>query len=122
MANPSEKPSSPPKELSPTPSTTPSNTPISKKGRSNMIARKTTDGSEQIKKINEKLKASQAEEPQKSEESFKSTTEEEEIVSSEIEQVISGFGASPRELPPVPPGNQPARVRAQGAGPEDRHV
>nr|XP_016461383.1 PREDICTED: uncharacterized protein LOC107784725 [Nicotiana tabacum] len=41
MANTPENPSSPPKEITPTPSITPSNTPLSKKGRTKMLARKT---------------------------------------------------------------------------------
>ncbi|XP_070002231.1 uncharacterized protein [Nicotiana sylvestris] len=87
MANPSENPSSPPKEIVPTPSITPSTTPISKKGRVKMMARKVVAGGEQIKKINEKLKASREEEPQKSDESFKSATEREETFSFETEKV-----------------------------------
>ncbi|XP_070035217.1 protein pxr1-like [Nicotiana tomentosiformis] len=85
MANTSENPSSPPKESIPTPSTTPSTTPISKKERFKMLARKVVAGGEQIKKINEKLKAGQADEPQKSDESFKSATEGEETVAANLE-------------------------------------
>nr|XP_009594429.1 myosin-2 heavy chain-like [Nicotiana tomentosiformis] len=89
MANLFENPSSPPKETTLTPSITPSPTPTSKKGRFKMIARKVVVGGEQIKKINEQLKASRAEEPQKFEESFKCATEGEETVSYKIEQVTS---------------------------------
>ncbi|XP_070042495.1 DEK domain-containing chromatin-associated protein 2-like [Nicotiana tomentosiformis] len=52
-----------------------------------MIARKVIAGREQIKKINKRLKAGREEEPQKSDESFKSATEGKEMVSSETEQV-----------------------------------
>ncbi|XP_070053969.1 uncharacterized protein [Nicotiana tomentosiformis] len=90
MANVSGNPSSPPKESTPTPSTTPSTTPIYKKGRFKILACKVVAGEEQSKKINEQLKASQEDEPKKSEDSFKYATEREETVSSEIEQVISG--------------------------------
>ncbi|XP_070037003.1 uncharacterized protein [Nicotiana tomentosiformis] len=90
MDNTSENPSSPPKESTPTPSTTPSTTPISKKGRFKMLAHKVVIGGETIKKINEQLKASQADEPQNSEDSIKSPTEGEETISSKTEQVTSG--------------------------------
>ncbi|XP_070035433.1 uncharacterized protein [Nicotiana tomentosiformis] len=55
-----------------------------------MLAHTVVAGKEQIKKINKQLRASQEVEPQKSEDSFKSATEGEETVSSEIEQVKSG--------------------------------
>ncbi|XP_070056832.1 nuclear localization sequence-binding protein-like [Nicotiana tomentosiformis] len=90
MANISENPSSPPKESTPTPSIRPSTTPIFKKRRFKMLARKVVAGGEHIKKINEQLKASQAEEPQKSRDSFKSATDGEESISSETEQETSG--------------------------------
>nr|XP_016486503.1 PREDICTED: uncharacterized protein LOC107806784 [Nicotiana tabacum] len=48
--------------------------PTSKKSKVKMLARKVVARREQIKKINEKLKAGREEEPQKSEESFKSAT------------------------------------------------
>ncbi|XP_070045557.1 uncharacterized protein [Nicotiana tomentosiformis] len=86
MVNPYGNPSSPPKETIPTPSITPSPIHTSNKGRFKMITRKVVDGGEQIKKINEQLKASRAKEPQKSKESFKCVTEGEETVSSEIKQ------------------------------------
>ncbi|XP_075102921.1 uncharacterized protein LOC142177608 isoform X1 [Nicotiana tabacum] len=89
MANVSGNPSSLPQEFTPTLSTTPSTIPLYKKGRFKILARKTVVGSELSKKLDEKLKASQAQEPQKSEESFKNATEEEKTVSSEIEQVTS---------------------------------
>ncbi|XP_019252849.1 PREDICTED: uncharacterized protein LOC109231659 [Nicotiana attenuata] len=91
MASTSKNPSSPPKGTSPTPSDTPSTTPISKKGRVKMMARKDVVGGEKTKKINEKLKASREEEPQKSDESFKSATKGEETVSSKSEQVCSSW-------------------------------
>ncbi|XP_070003240.1 uncharacterized protein [Nicotiana sylvestris] len=68
MSTPSENPSSQPKETTPTPSITPSTTPTSKKGRFKMMARKLVAGEEQIKKINEQLKAI------RDEESFKYVT------------------------------------------------
>ncbi|XP_070014365.1 uncharacterized protein [Nicotiana sylvestris] len=55
-----------------------------------MLARKVIVGGQQIKKINEHLRASKADEPQKSEDSFKYATEGEETVSSETEEVTSG--------------------------------
>nr|XP_016511843.1 PREDICTED: uncharacterized protein LOC107828956 [Nicotiana tabacum] len=55
-----------------------------------MLARKVIAGGQQIKKINEHLRASKADEPQKSEDSFKYATEGEETVSSETEEVTSG--------------------------------
>ncbi|XP_070003434.1 uncharacterized protein [Nicotiana sylvestris] len=51
-----------------------------------MLARKVVIEGEQIKKINEQLKASQADEPYKSLDSFKSAGKGKETVSSEIEQ------------------------------------
>nr|XP_016450327.1 PREDICTED: uncharacterized protein LOC107775152 [Nicotiana tabacum] len=54
-----------------------------------MLACKVVAGGEQIKKINEQLKAGKENEPQKSKDSFKSATKGEETVSSETEQVIS---------------------------------
>ncbi|XP_009762298.1 uncharacterized protein [Nicotiana sylvestris] len=101
MVNSSENPLSPPKEIIPTPSITPSTTPISKKGRVKMMARKVVIGEEQIKKINEKLKASREEEPQKSDESFKSATEGEEIVSSKTEHVTCGPKVTPKTISEV---------------------
>ncbi|XP_070007189.1 uncharacterized protein [Nicotiana sylvestris] len=89
MDNTSDNPSSQPKETLPTPYDTPSTTPISNKGRVKMMARKVVVGGEQINKINENLKANREEEPQKSDESFKSTTKGEETVPSESEQVTS---------------------------------
>ncbi|XP_019262737.1 PREDICTED: eukaryotic translation initiation factor 5B-like [Nicotiana attenuata] len=73
-----EYPSSPPKERSTT------QTP--KKKYVNMLSQKIESSREHAKKLNEKLKASQAEETQKSAEPFKSTSEEEEHVSSEAKQ------------------------------------
>nr|XP_009620519.1 sister chromatid cohesion protein PDS5 homolog B-like [Nicotiana tomentosiformis] len=84
MTNPSENPSSPPKESSPTSSTT----PTSKKGRFKMLARKTVAGSELSKILDEKLKVSQAEEPQKSEESFKVTRSKRKQGEVELERAL----------------------------------
>ncbi|XP_070039698.1 CUE domain-containing protein 5-like [Nicotiana tomentosiformis] len=54
-----------------------------------MLARKTVAGSELSKKLDAQLKARQAQEPQNSEESFKSATEGEETGSSDTEKVTS---------------------------------
>ncbi|XP_070044877.1 uncharacterized protein [Nicotiana tomentosiformis] len=89
MTNPSENPSSSPQETTSIPTITPSTTPTSKK-RVKMLAHKVVMGRAQIKKINEKFKARKEEEPQKSDESFKSSTEGEETVSSKTEHVSSG--------------------------------
>nr|XP_009788501.1 PREDICTED: ABC transporter F family member 4-like [Nicotiana sylvestris] len=51
MANPSQNPSSPPKESSPTPLITLSTIPTSNKGSFKMLAHKVVAGSEQIKKV-----------------------------------------------------------------------
>ncbi|XP_070054283.1 uncharacterized protein [Nicotiana tomentosiformis] len=91
MANPSKNSSSLPKETTPTPSITPSTIPLSKKGRTKLLARKTVAGSTLSKKLDKQLKDSQVHEPQKSEDSFKSATEGEETVSSEIEQVATNL-------------------------------
>nr|XP_016439545.1 PREDICTED: uncharacterized protein LOC107765418 [Nicotiana tabacum] len=90
MANTPENPSSPPKEITPTPSITTSTTPLSKKGKTKMLACKTVAGSALSKKLDKQLKDSQFQESQKSDDSFKSATEGEEIVSSETEHVSSG--------------------------------
>lgn len=63
-----------------------------------MLARKVVAGREQIKKLDKQLKDSQVQEPQKSEDSFKSSTEGEETVSSEIEQVSSGPKVTPETI------------------------
>ncbi|XP_070004984.1 uncharacterized protein [Nicotiana sylvestris] len=55
-----------------------------------MFARKKVAGKELSKKLDAQLKASQAQEPQNSDDSFKSATEGEEIGSSDNEQVNSG--------------------------------
>ncbi|XP_019239922.1 PREDICTED: uncharacterized protein LOC109219905 [Nicotiana attenuata] len=65
-------------------------TPQPKKRRVKMLARKKVAGRELSKKLNTQLKASQAQEPQNSDESFKSATEGEEIGSSDTEHVTSG--------------------------------
>ncbi|XP_070032525.1 uncharacterized protein [Nicotiana tomentosiformis] len=63
-----------------------------------MLAHKVVAGREQIKKINEKLKAGREEEPKKYDESFKSATDGEETVSSETEQVSSGSIVTPETI------------------------
>ncbi|XP_019237340.1 PREDICTED: uncharacterized protein LOC109217535 [Nicotiana attenuata] len=55
-----------------------------------MFARKKVDGRELSKKLDAQLKASQAQEPHNSEESYKSATEGEETESSDTENVTSG--------------------------------
>ncbi|XP_070020469.1 uncharacterized protein [Nicotiana sylvestris] len=84
MAKSSVNLSFPPKETTPT--LTPSTTPTSKK---------------KIKKINEQLKAGREEEPHKSDESFKSAIEGEEIVSYESEQVTYGPNITPEIISEV---------------------
>ncbi|XP_070049229.1 uncharacterized protein [Nicotiana tomentosiformis] len=84
MANPSENPGTPP------PCSSSSTTPQPKKRRVKMLARKIVAGSELSKKLDAQLKASQDQEPQNSEESFKSAIEGEETGSSDTEQVTSG--------------------------------
>ncbi|XP_070054157.1 uncharacterized protein [Nicotiana tomentosiformis] len=101
MANTPENPSSPPKEITPTPSITPSTIPLSKKGRTKMLARKTIAGSALSKKLDKQLKDSQVQEPQESEDSFKSATEGEETISSKIEQVSFGPKATPETISEV---------------------
>ncbi|XP_070055268.1 uncharacterized protein [Nicotiana tomentosiformis] len=84
MTNPSENPGTPP------PFSSSSTIPQPKKRRVKIFARKTVVGSELSKKLDAQLKASQAQNPQNSEESFKSATEGEENRSSDSEQVTSG--------------------------------
>jgi len=63
-----------------------------------MLACKTVAGSALSKKLDKQLKDSQVQEPQKSEDSFKSATEGEETVSSETEQVSSGPKVTPETI------------------------
>ncbi|XP_070003528.1 uncharacterized protein [Nicotiana sylvestris] len=66
-----------------------------------MMTCKVVVGGEQIKKINEKLKAGREKEPQKYDESFKSATEGEETVPSKTEQVTSGPKFTPQIISEV---------------------
>ncbi|XP_070043149.1 uncharacterized protein [Nicotiana tomentosiformis] len=59
-----------------------------------MIARRIVASKEQAKKLNKKLQANQAKEPQNSDDSFWSATEGEELVSSKTEHVTSKFPTS----------------------------
>nr|XP_016484122.1 PREDICTED: uncharacterized protein LOC107804704 [Nicotiana tabacum] len=83
MTNPSDNPGTHP------PCSSSSTSPQPKKRIVKILARKTVAGSALSKKLNVQLKASQDQEPQNSDDSFKSATAGVEIGSSDTEQVTS---------------------------------
>nr|XP_016465685.1 PREDICTED: uncharacterized protein LOC107788522 [Nicotiana tabacum] len=82
MTKPSDNPGTPP------PNSSSSTTPQPKKKRVKMFARKKVAGKELSKKLNAQLKASQAQEPKNSDDSFNSTTRGEETGFTLVRSVV----------------------------------